>query len=543
MDGTQTRRLTPLVVCVFIAVVFGIFFRFYHIDRKVFWDDEIFSAIRIAGYSEQTVIKAAAEARTAGELQAILHSDTSRRRNSLLATLSGLINEEPQHTPMYFVLGHLWSSVFGDSVKNLRLFSAVLGVLALPAMFWLCAELYGSARAGWIGTALLATAPIAVLYSQEMRDYELWTVAILLTGASLLRAMRLQTVRSWILFAVLLAFSLYVFVLSIFIALGFAVFVALSSWKNQRIMRYACASFAAAVFLFSPWLAVIALKIGEVNRGMSTLFTHRYGVSYIMQRSFGSLRLNFFDYNAQSTGLNLILSILVFALFAYAMYFLRRKSSFRTWGFVLALMLPATIPLIVHDLLFSGMLTVQTRYFTPAFLAADLALVGLFDAVLDSSMTGAVMQARTWNVIFVAVLLGRISSCAISSQATSWWNDFDEHSITLARTINASPRPVFLSDNYISYVLSVAEYLRPDVPVNVRSACYLCTSAVITAQADRDFSAELRVSTDVYALGPSQTLQTGLESSLNHSAKRPRYWCIDVRKNCLSTLRLWRWVD
>jgi hypothetical protein len=130
----------------------------------------------------------------------------------------------------------------------------------------------------------------------------------------------------------------------------------------------------------------------------------------------------------------------------------------------------------------------------------------------------------------------------VSSQATSWWNDFDERSIAVAQTINASARPFFVSDNYVAYVLSVAEYLRPDVPVSVRSSCYLC-SAEAAEDTAGDIAQQLRDSSDVYLLGPSQTLQTSVATSLKRSGDRAHYWCIDVRKNCTSTLRLWRWVD
>jgi uncharacterized membrane protein len=525
--------------CVAIAIVCGLFFRFYHVERKVFWDDEIFSAMRIVGDREESVIKAAAEARTAADLQAILHPGPLRAKNSVFATVDGLINEEPQHPPIYFVLAHLWSDPFGDSLKALRMFSAVVSVLALPAMFWLCFELFGSARAGWIGVALIATSPVAVLYAQELRDYGLWTVALLLLGASLLRAMRLQTPRAWALHAAMLAFSLYVYVLSLVTALGLAVFVALDS-RKQRRPAFGWLSFAAGFALFLPWLAIIVTRFDQVSRGTATIFAQRSSAAYTLQKLAGSLRLNFFDYNLQATRLNLALSILVLALVAYALYFLWRTTPFRTWGFVFALLTSATVPIVAHDLLFSGMLTAQTRYFIPAFLAADLALVGLFGAVLASASFGR--TARIWSAVFALVLLGRISSCAVSSQATSWWNDFDERSIAVAQTINASAKPLFVSDNYISYVLSVAEYLRPDIPVSVRASCYLCSMKSVTV-VGADFGEQLRRSSDVYLLGPSQVLQARVEGSLERSRGRARYWCIDIRKNCAGELRLWRWVE
>jgi uncharacterized membrane protein len=532
-------RITLLGVCVLVALSCGLFFRFYHIDRKVFWDDEIYSAIRIAGESEEEAIRRAASAHVAADLRAILHPGLLQRDPSLGGTVDGLINEEPQHPPLYFVLAHLWSNGFGDSVRALRLFSAVVGVLAIPAMFWLCFELFGSLRAGWIGAALVATSPVAVLYSQQIRDYSLWTVALLVMGATLLRALRLQTIQSWALYTAALIFALYVYVLSIVTAVGFAVFVTVDCWRRRGKRPYASISFVVGFLVFLPWLLILVRRTDAVRRGTATIFAQRLGAVEIIHRLLGSLRLNFFDYNVQSTALSLMLSLPVLLLVGYALYFCWRTWPLRTWAFIYTLLFFATVPIVVHDLLFGGILTSQTRYFIPAYLACDLALVGLFDSVLARALRG--LRSGLWSAVFVLLLAGRVSSCAASAQATTWWTTFDERSIAIAQTINASPAPLFVSDNLIGYVLSVAEYLRPDVAVHIRSTCYLCKSDE-SAAVGMNFDPLIAASSDVYLLGPSPNLQTSIQAALMHSNQYTRYWCIDVRGNCASQLRLWPWV-
>jgi uncharacterized membrane protein len=533
-------KITLLGACVLVALSCGLFFRFYHIDRKVFWDDEIYSAIRIVGYREEDVIKMAAGAQTAADLQAILHPGTLRRAPSLARTVDGLIHEEPQHPPIYFALAHLWSNRFGNSVGALRLFSAIIGVLAIPAMFWLCFELFGTARAGWIGAALIAISPVAVLYSQQIRDYSLWTVALPIMGASLLRAMRLQTVRAWTLYSLALAFGLYVYVLTVVTAVGFAVFVAANRSKRHGAKVYAFFSFAAGFLLFLPWFLIVVRGMDAVHRGTASMLTQRMSWTYILEKLAASLRLNFFDYNLQSPAISLMLSLPVLLLVGYALYFCVSRLPRRTWTFIAALLFFGTVPIVVHDLLFGGMLTAQTRYFIPAYLACDLALVGLFDSAVASTGTRSAV-AGMWNAVFVLVLAGRLSSCAVSSQATTWWTTLDERSIAVAQTINASPVPLFVSDNYIGYVLSVAEYLRPDLAVHIRSACYLCTAKDPEAIGTH-FDREVAASSDIYLLGPSPQLQAMVQATLTRSG-RTHYWCIEVRANCDSQLRLWRWVQ
>ena len=36
-----------------LALAAGVFFRFYEIDRKLFWQDEAFTALRVSGHSER----------------------------------------------------------------------------------------------------------------------------------------------------------------------------------------------------------------------------------------------------------------------------------------------------------------------------------------------------------------------------------------------------------------------------------------------------------------------------------------------------------
>ncbi|HTV72438.1 MAG TPA: glycosyltransferase family 39 protein [Candidatus Acidoferrales bacterium] len=528
-----------LRACVAIAVVCGLFFRFYHLDRKVFWLDETYSAIRAAGYSEEQVIAAAAAAHTAADLQAILFS-RSVRHAPLRATVDGLVNEEPEHTPLYYLLAHLWVDAFGDSVTMMRLLSAIIGVLALPAMFWFCSELFRTAQAGWIGVALIAVSPPAVLYAQEARDYVLWTVTLVLACAALARALRLQTAAAWALQTILLTVTFYVSFLSVFEVLGFALFVALDTWHDRRGAAGPWLSFAAVIALISPWLVVLFTRMAQVNRGLGTTSAaHHYGVMYVMQRVASSLRLNFFDYELQSTLLSTLLLVATLALVAYALRWLQHTQPPRVWGLVYTLIAAAILPLVAHDLLSSGTL-LQTRYLIPAFIGVDVALAGFFDSALRSGTSR--IPARLWSAVFVAVLGGGIASCAVSSRATTWWNKYDERAIALAQTIDAAPQPLLASDNYVANVLTVAHYLRPDVAVHIRSICYLCT-ATTAPLAATDLDGELHHASDVYLLGPSPSLQAGVKAELARSDRRLRYWCIDVHNNCPGPLHLWYWID
>jgi mannosyltransferase len=80
--------------------------------------------------------------------------------------------------PLYYALAWGWSRVFGFGELGLRSLSAVLGIATVPVAYAAAAALV-SRRAGIVTAALVATSPFLVWYSQEARSYALFV----LTGA------------------------------------------------------------------------------------------------------------------------------------------------------------------------------------------------------------------------------------------------------------------------------------------------------------------------------------------------------------------------
>ncbi len=90
------------------------------------------------------------------------------------------LTAEDIHPPLYYVLLHGWTWLFGTGPVALRLLSVVFGALAVPAIYLAGRQLTGSRRAALLAAGLLAINPLHVFYSQEIRMYGL--VALLSTG-------------------------------------------------------------------------------------------------------------------------------------------------------------------------------------------------------------------------------------------------------------------------------------------------------------------------------------------------------------------------
>lgn len=177
---------TWLRFLIIIILVLGLFFRFVNLDRKIYWMDETYTSLRISGYTESEVAQQLLEGQILS-LQDLHQYQRINPEKSIVDTVKGLATEEPQLAPLYFILVRFWAQMFGDSVVAIRSFSAFLSVLAFPCIYWLCLELFESSLVGGLACMLLAISPFQLVYAQEARQYSLWTVAILLSSASLLR--------------------------------------------------------------------------------------------------------------------------------------------------------------------------------------------------------------------------------------------------------------------------------------------------------------------------------------------------------------------
>jgi uncharacterized membrane protein len=268
------RPLAPRFYFALAALIcLGVFFRFYHLDKKIFWMDEAASALRIAGYSQADLHAQTQRQKlwTSAELQKFQHI---RRDFDLRDALRVLSKDAPQHTPLFYLLLRLWAGAFGDSVWALRALPALLSLMVFPALWFLCRELFFDdpkrERIIFVALALMAVSPFHVLYAQEARQYSLMTVLLLASTALLLRALRCGEWRWWLPYAICLALGFYTHLLFALMWLAHAAIVA--TWfylqrNNTRepsktkvslvpLISFGIAAVVAAL-LFVPWAIVL----------------------------------------------------------------------------------------------------------------------------------------------------------------------------------------------------------------------------------------------------------------------------------------------
>jgi uncharacterized membrane protein len=145
-------KLRPAAILAIITAV-GTAVRFYGLAGASYWYDEIYSvAIRSA------------------------------------MPFGSLLTASEPHPPLYYLILKYWMSTFGQSEFATRTLSALFGVGAIIAIYFLCKELF-SRSAGYIGAALMALSTFNIHASQTARMYEPLTFFTIVSLYFLLRVL------------------------------------------------------------------------------------------------------------------------------------------------------------------------------------------------------------------------------------------------------------------------------------------------------------------------------------------------------------------
>jgi uncharacterized membrane protein len=458
-----------LLVVVLLAV--GLFFRFYNLDKKVYWNDEVWSSLRLSGHSASEMIEQVFDGRelTIQDLQRYQRINSDR---SWIRTIRSLAADDPKQPPLYYALLRFWAELFGDSIHAIRSLSALISLLVFPGLYWLCRELFETPRTAWVAISFMAVSPFHVLYAQEARPYSLWTATILLSSAALLRAVRQQTWRSWSLYAVTVALGFYSHTLFGLVAVAHAAYVAGDSLSTidfkaglpKPLVAYFFATLAALV-AFAPWGLIIASNAFRLFDQTAWL-ADKVGVFQLFGRWAIGLSAVFLDLSFDfGDPLKHLLRVPVVILALYAIYFLYRRSSKRVWLFTLTLIGTPVLTLMLPDLVLGGRSISVPRFLIPCYLGVQIAVVHL---LATQTASATFTRRTTWQAVSVVLILCGVVSCAISSQADAWWNKsfISMHHPQAARIINQAPRPLLISDSSGSNprnVISLSYLLDPKV--------------------------------------------------------------------------------
>lgn len=500
-EWLPTKGLRFLILAVLIL---GIFFRFAHLDQKAYWYDETFTSLQLSGYRPDEIAQKMIDGRVISITELQKYQYPTPEKN-VFDTIKGVAEIEPQLTPLYFGLLRFWVQLFGNSIAIIRSFSAVLSLLAFPAIFWLCWELFQSPLIGWLAVVFIAVSPFHILYAQEARPYSLWTVTILLSSAALLRAMRRKTPLSWATYSLTVILGLYSFLFSILVYISHGIYVLLKEHFRftKTAIHYLMASFIGFL-CFAPWIYIVTVSVNKIATKEDWRSQSISLVSYIIGW-IRSISLFFIDFNLNPQSplvyfvpfALLLLGVLM--LVTYILYEFEKNAPKDSRNFVLSLIATPALILILSDLILGGQRSLVTRYLIPSFLGIQLA-VAYWSGEYMSGLAGKWPGFKKVAIITL-LSLGILSGVVYTNSQTWWTKSEDNIHHELATIINQASQPLLVSDTWFVRVLSLSHQLDPKVQLQ------LITEPNIPKIAS-GFS-------DIFLYQPSQNLQDSLKKDYN----------------------------
>lgn len=477
-DASRSDLIAPLrqpwlrnFVVVLLAL--GIFFRLYQLDGKVYWHDETMTSLRISGYTQPQFVEQAYTGETLSAASLLARYQYPNEARGWEDTWQALA-QHPEHSPAYYGMARLWLQVMPHSVTAIRLLSALIGLLTLPAMFWFAWALFRSPPVAWVTTALFAVSPFQVLYAQEAREYGLWALSILVSSAALLTATQAMPPgknqwAGWTGYGLSAAAALYVHPFSGLMLVSHGLYVALT--RKRRDWIGFLGAIALALLLFAPWLRVVVQNFDRFVGNTASVNANRAGEMPL----FWLLNLSrvFVDLNQGPSAINPVHYLLA-ALAIAALIYLCRSEPRHRWVFVITLIGVTGLALIGPDVLLGGRRSSITRYAVPVYLGLQVA-VGHFLArrlfPTHSQPNPNPKHRGRWRSVAIALALGGILSCAVSAHVPVWWHKSYAKSRRLpdvAQAVNASETPFLVSDRQpAGRVLTLTHMLRPGVQIQL----------------------------------------------------------------------------
>jgi len=422
-----------IVVVALVAILAGVACRFSDATHKVYYQDEAVTSVRAAGYELDDIGRLFdGHPHRYGDVARFVVPDPER---SIAATVTSLVHEDPQHPPVFYMMEAAWSHIAGAGSLAMRSLAIALSLLALPLVFALARELFGSRATAWIATALFAVSPFFVLYAYQAREYGLFATTVALASVLFLRARRLGGLGRWAAYGAAVALGCYTYLFFAFALIAHGIVAVADLRDRPRAFGAFLISALAGVAAFLPWLRVFvdhrATAAADVDWATSA-----YPLGYIAAKWAFFTAATFFDLEYLDSRFAVV-ALAVLVLEAVALVELIRRGPARSALFVVALGATAFVALAVPDLVLHHRFSTISRYLVTTWMALVLAVAAWF---------GSRPRSRATRFGFPALLCAAVAASATSSVAASWWENNGSRAVpAAARYLDAHPGTVVVS--------------------------------------------------------------------------------------------------
>jgi mannosyltransferase len=171
-----------------------------------------------------------------------------------LSQLQGALKQDGA-PPLFYVLLHFWTGVFGSGNVASRSMSGLFMAAAVGAT-WFAARRFAGTTGAWIAAVLMVANPYAIRYATEARMYSL-EILIVASGIVVFqRAMDRPTPGRLVLVSLLVALFVYTQYWSFYLLVVVVGLLGWTAWRGRQrdAARRVLAAMAVGGLTFVPWL-------------------------------------------------------------------------------------------------------------------------------------------------------------------------------------------------------------------------------------------------------------------------------------------------
>lgn len=487
-----------------ILIALGIFFRLANIEGKIYWHDEVYTSIRAGGHFVEEIYETTFNNRiiSVADLQKL---QDIKPESTTLDTIKSLIQEDPQHPPLYFILARYTLKFFGNSLTSHRILPIFFSLLSIPLIYLFSLDLFNSKLVASFSAILLSISPFDVIFAQIHRQYSLLTLLTILSSWMLWRALNKSTLINWICYTVACTLGLYTqpfFCLTIFSHFCFILIDSLVLSKNKNYLIKFSISIFIVLILYSPWIYVLITNYQKVLMLTNWVYFQQ-SFLFMVQLwilNFSCLFTDFFvglD-NPFTYLYRLFFIVIIFSSF----WILCHQVNRRKFVFILMLSLTPFLILLIPDLLTGSFRTVVTRYLIPCYPGIQIAVAYyLSHQLLKNSKIG--------KLILIFFLTNGILFCTlITFSETSWTKVPSYYNAETAKKMNQVLSPLVISNKGDDWT-NLGELISLSYIVNKDTQFFLTSDPPNLEKLEKG----LKTSTSpLLVFKPSQKLKSSLEN-------------------------------
>jgi uncharacterized membrane protein len=384
MKTIQEFMLRPWIYL--IIVLLGIFLKFYNIEYRYFWYDEVSTVTQTSGvsYNEKIPLN---ELKNISYYHDLFH--LNKQGYTIGNQLKGQWNT-PNLNPLHYAILTFWHRIAGDRDIHYRFFNVLIFLLLLPCLFYLAKLLFKSNLAGWIAISILSVNGFFQYYTFEARYNTLCLFLIILNQIMFLKAIKVSGYLWWagyLITGILCLYSSFILGL-IFVAH----FIYILFFERKVFIPYLISSLV--IFLgYLPWLISIINHHDQIFKSLAwhetfgtnqNIFTLIFAQFYFVSYSFVLLD-NYLlqvgmlvNHNLAGNYTFFIINLIIIALLIFSAIYTYKKGERKLFVFILLFIIPQFLLFLISDLVRKTGMSLILRYNILNIIGFILFLVFLF---------------------------------------------------------------------------------------------------------------------------------------------------------------------